>query len=374
MLYRHCRQHQQHRLRVATFVRNNTPATNVVVRSLSSSLPSVWKPYESTYGTKILELPEYKAFTNLSTFLSDLGHNPKASHIRAMPPGSQGVSYKHEMSRDDYLLSLDAAMATFLLHVNARIASMVGKGFYTIGPCGEEALASAGTIFENQDSTALHYRHTAISLARQLKQRQAEDSSKDIMNDLLLARARGYTVSRYDPVTGGVHCSIGGGENEFLVTSTLSSQCPPAVGRALGYALVDDKNKNMVSLSSEEKRKPSKSVSFVTIGDGSLHNHHFLSSVTLARHAKHLQVKCPVVFGISDNGISISYETKQYVDTVFSHDKNDPLLPVFRADGQDMLSVYDQTKQACDYARKYQSPCVLLVQESCSTIWTCRYR
>jgi len=46
------------------------------------------------------------------------------------------------------------------------------------------------------------------------------------------------------------------------------------------------------------------------------------------------------------------------LDTVF--DQKDPLVPVFRADGQDMQSVYDQTKQACDYSRQYQSPCVLL--------------
>ncbi|KAL3922018.1 MAG: hypothetical protein SGILL_002436, partial [Bacillariaceae sp.] len=271
------------------------------------------------------------------------------------------TTYQNEMSKDDYLLALDASMATFLLHVNARIASMVGEGFYTIGPCGEEALASVGVLFENQDSTALHYRHTAISLARQLKQRvvAADDVNKrasinTIMEDLLLARARGYAVSKYDPVTGGVHCSIGGGENEFTVTSTLSSQCPPAVGRALGYSLADD-----LLL---EREGQEKAVSFVTLGDGSIHNHHFLSSLTLARHAKHLKIKCPTVFGISDNGISISYKTKQYVDTVFPKDSKDPLMPVFRANGQDMLSVYDQTKLALDYSRKYQSPCVLLYQ------------
>jgi 2-oxoisovalerate dehydrogenase E1 component len=38
----------------------------------------------------------------------------------------------------------------------------------------------------------------------------------------------------------------------------------------------------------------------------------------------------------------------------------DPLIPVFRANGQDLLSVYDQTKQAVEYARKHQSPCVLI--------------
>lgn len=110
---------------------------------------------------------------------------------------------------------------------------------------------------------------------------------------------------------------------------------------------------------SSERSPPNKPISFTTIGDGSLHHHHFLSSLTLARHAKHLNIKCPIVFGISNNGLSISYETKNYIDTVFQKG-NDPLLPVFCSDGHDMMDVYDQTKQACDYARQYQSPCVLV--------------
>jgi TPP-dependent pyruvate/acetoin dehydrogenase alpha subunit/pyruvate/2-oxoglutarate/acetoin dehydrogenase E1 component len=329
------------------------------------SLSSVWDKFESSHGSKIRELPEVKAMTNLSSFLKELGHggcsikpmfHTHDNPIRAIPSQFSEEEYRHVLPREEYLLSLDAAMATFLLHVNARIASMVGEGYYTIGPCGEEALASAGVVFESQDSTALHYRHTAISLSRQLQQRKMRSdhdnhNNNNALDDLILGRARGYTVSRHDPVTGGVHCSIGGGDNEFLVTSTLASQCPPAVGRALGYSLA----RELALQDSNDK-----AVSFVTIGDGSLHNHHFLSSLTLARHAKHLQIKCPVVFGISDNGISISYKTKQFVDTFFSTDRKDPLMSVFHANGQDMLSVYDKTKQAVDFARKHQSPCVLI--------------
>ena len=54
---------------------------------------------------------------------------------------------------------------------------------------------------------------------------------------VLLDRARGHTVSTLDPVGGGVHCSLGGGPYDFVVTSTLASQGPPAVGRAMGTAL-----------------------------------------------------------------------------------------------------------------------------------------
>lgn len=352
--------------------------------TISDYLTSAWTPYESTHGSKLRALAEVQAVQRLRTFLQTRRDEEKAGSLiskhhksttlsnydntaatTAATSAAAVANYKHTMSSSQHLICLDAAIATFSLHVHARMASLVGDGFYTIGPCGEELLAGGGVAIEEQDATALHYRHTAMSVARQL------GNGNKSLDEILLGRARGYTVSRHDPVTGGVHCSIGGGPNEYLVTSTLSSQCPPAVGRALGYSLLSQAGmirQDSHSTTSEQgeqhhagKSKPP--ISFVTIGDGSLHNHHFLSAFTLARHAKHLKIKCPVVFGISNNGLSISYETKNYLDTMFSNKNTnfkDPLIPVFRADGQDMQSVYDQTKQASDYARHYQSPCVLL--------------
>tara|TARA_R110002050_G_scaffold270974_1_gene414068 strand:- start:262 stop:441 length:180 start_codon:yes stop_codon:yes gene_type:complete len=49
-----------------------------------------------------------------------------------------------------------------------------------------------------------------------------------------ISSARSYCVSKQDPVTGGRHCALGGGVNDFYVTSTIASQGPQAVGRALG--------------------------------------------------------------------------------------------------------------------------------------------
>jgi len=310
------------------------------MRSRFISSSSAWHPFQATHGAKIFELPEQKATRELIKFLKQNGTSHKS--LPRTPIGK----CENTLSRDQHRICIDAAIATFCLHVHARIASLVGQGFYTIGPCGEELLSSAALALHTEDSSALHYRHTGISLARQMA-----ESPEKLLEDLLLARARGYTVSKLDPVTGGVHCSIGGGPNEYLVTSTLASQCPSAVGRALGYSLLSS------STRTQTKDKP---ISFVTIGDGSVHNHHFLSSLTLARHAKHLKIKCPIVFGISNNGLSISYSTNNYVDTLFDPNRPDPLMPIFRANGQDLFSVYDQTKKACDYARQFQSPCVLV--------------
>lgn len=91
-------------------------------------------------------------------------------------------------------------------------------------------MSAVGMALRPNDAMALHYRHVATNMARQLK-------SGRPMKEVLLDRARGYTVSTLDPVTGGVHCAIGGGPYDFIVTSTLASQCPPAVGRALGGPL-----------------------------------------------------------------------------------------------------------------------------------------
>ena len=102
----------------------------------------------------------------------------------------------------------------------------------------------------------------------------------------------------------------------------------------------------------------------MTLGDGSLHNHHFLSSWTLAQHARHKNTKCPVVFGISDNGFSISYRTQGFVEAFFrSSDERNPLCPIFRVkDASDILEVYSVTKQALEYSRKQQGPSVVLYQ------------
>jgi hypothetical protein len=174
--------------------------------------------------------------------------------------------------------AVDAGLMTMLLHVESRISSAVGQGFYTIGPCGEELLSATGLALRPTDSTALHYRHLSTQIARQL---QAERT----IDDLLLDRARGHVVSSLDPVTGGAHCSIGGGPTDFIVTSTLASQCPAAVGRALGGGL--GHRLGLGSSGTGAMRLPKDSVSYVSVGDGSVNNAHFLSAVNFASYATH---------------------------------------------------------------------------------------
>ncbi|CAB9498379.1 oxoisovalerate dehydrogenase subunit beta [Seminavis robusta] len=303
------------------------------------------------YHKEIAALPEQLGMQSLEAFLADKSSG-NGELWKMSPPVPPKDGYRYTMNQDEIQITLDAALATFCLHVESRIAALVGAGFYTIGPCGEEMLSAIGLSLRDHDDAALHYRHSGVSLARQLRRRGRSD-----IDQILLDRARGYTVSKHDPVTGGVHCSIGshteGLGRDYVVTSTLASQCPSAVGRALGYSLAA---KQKVLQQATNRNKP---VSFVSVGDGSVHNHHFWSSFHLARHARHRNIQCPTVFGISNNGISISYETKNYVNTLFG---NDPLVPLFEADAADMMQVYSETKRATEHARQRSAPAVILYQ------------
>jgi TPP-dependent pyruvate/acetoin dehydrogenase alpha subunit len=120
----------------------------------------------------------------------------------------------------------------------------------------------------------------------------------------------------------------------------------------------------------DSDRNTTRPISFVTIGDGSVHNAHFLSAFNLTRHARFRRKKCPVVFGVSDNGLSISYATDGYADYLFSqcsdqHENGGSFndVRIFKANGCDMMDVYDKTLQASAYSRKYSAPSLILYQE-----------
>ncbi|GKY94343.1 hypothetical protein MPSEU_000400200 [Mayamaea pseudoterrestris] len=333
-------------------------ANSLVLQHTNRFLSTDMRQLRLTFAKEFQQLAEYRATVALTEFL-ELKANGNDATRKVTPPKPPLAGYRHVMSNSQIETSLTAMLATFALHVESRRASLCGVGYYTIGPCGEEALSAAAHALNPADAVALHYRHVGVNIARQLNKQIEENDTEDVMatlEDILLQRARGYTVSRNDPVTGGVHCSIGSGKlrkgigGDFIVTSTLASQCCPAVGRALAYSLIDQGK--LVDESGNQLRP----ISFVTLGDGSVHNAHFWSAYHLARHARHKRIKCPVVFGISDNGLSISYKTEGYVNTLF---RNDSLVPLFGANGNDMMDVYSATKEATDYSRKHAAPSMI---------------
>ena len=226
---------------------------------------------------RLLKSEEISAFPELiqrDRLLAELaaGDSAMRPHSVNTPSTSNNSSTTtHQLSTNELSNCLDAGLLTFALHVESRISSALGEGFYTIGPCGEESLAGVAMALRPDDSVALHYRHLSTSLARGL---QAGRTARELCMD----RARGYTVSSLDPIGGGTHCLLGGGKQDFLVTSTLASQSTPAVGRALGGRLAH----LLGGPAKEASLFPSDFVSYVSTGDGSVNNAHFLSAVNLA--------------------------------------------------------------------------------------------
>ena len=147
-----------------------------------------------------------------------------------------------------------------------------------------------------------------------------------------------------------MHCSLGGGEFEYIVTSTLASQAPPAVGRALGGGLANYLLKGKGKFAADF-------VSYVSVGDGSVNNAHFLSAINMAEYASFRSYKCPVVFGISDNDLCISLKGHGYLSKFFAEKLQ---MPVYKCDGSNLLDVYRATKEAVAYARKESRPVALI--------------
>ena len=305
--------------------------------------------HASTYLSKRLakaeEISTFPEILQRDIFLNDLNHGEPSMR----PHATSSTTAPLQMSKQDLNTCLDAGLLTFALHIESRISSALGEGFYTIGPCGEEPLAGVALALRPDDSVALHYRHLSTSLARGL---QAGRS----IPELTLDRARGYTVSSLDPIGGGAHCLLGGGPQDFLVTSTLASQGPPAVGRALGGRLA-----HLLGGSAQEATPfPGDFVSYVSTGDGSVNNAHFLSAVNLAEYTRHRGFKCPVVFGISDNDRCISLRGYQWLDK-FTEQRMGG-MPVHRCDGNDVDAVYAATSAAAAFSRKRGAPSAVVFE------------
>lgn len=260
--------------------------------------------------------------------------------------------------------AVTAAFATFTLAAESRVASALGKGFYTIGPCGEELLSPIGMLLRATDPLALHYRHLAPSIARRLSggaDAGAAEASGSL-ESILFDRARGYTVASTDPVSGGHHCCLGGGDADFLVTSTLASQSCPALGRAMGIALSNKLlSASSSSATSRSPRFPNDAVSFVTLGDGSINNAHFLAALNLADYAAHRSYKVPIVFCISDNDMCISLRGNRFVDKFI--ERGAGRFPAHVGLGSDLVDTWLTAHAAIRAARQTKKPQLLVLQD-----------
>eukprot|EP00040_Diaphanoeca_grandis_P034178 m.210690 g.210690 ORF g.210690 m.210690 type:complete len:804 (-) comp33088_c0_seq1:655-3066(-) len=314
-----------------------------MVTPKDSDEPAMAVPKILTYEEKTVlktdEIAQLPEVIELDTFVQSLRNESCEAPVTDLTFESV------RMSKDQCMHIITAGLATATLHVESRIAALIGEGFYTIGPSGEELLSAIGLILRNNDSMALHYRHLGTQIARQMTEKDLEL--------ILLNRARGHVVSKLDPVTGGVHCSLGGGVYDFIVTSTLASQGPPAVGRAIGNSLAHH-------LKMPNPRFPKDAVSYVSTGDGSVNNAHFLSAINMAEYAKFRQFKCPMVFGISDNNICISLKGYGWLTSEWLKKLR---MPLYEVDGTNLLDIWKGSSEAITKARKTFGPVALIFKD-----------
>ena len=144
-----------------------------------------------------------------------------------------------------------------------------------------------------------------------------------------------------------MHCCVGGGADDWLVTSTLASQAPRAVGRALADAF-------------KQRRRRERRVEYVSVGDGSVNNAHFLSAVNFAEYCSHRGAGMPVVFGVADNDASISLAGHGWLPKFV--DQRLGGCEVYKCDGSDGSDVFRAASEAFAYARGEQRPAVLVFQ------------
>jgi hypothetical protein len=172
-----------------------------------SSIPAMRPPVQTdvdlkamrnSHNKEITQLTEFKQATKFLQQLQNQSCQPHPSPSSSSPSSLADIG----MSASELRTVITSGMLTFLLHVESRTASALGQGFYTIGPCGEELLACIGLLLKETDAMALHYRHLAAQIARQLRIGRSID-------DIALDRARGHVVSLLDPISAGGHCLIG---------------------------------------------------------------------------------------------------------------------------------------------------------------------
>ena len=65
-------------------------------------------------------------------------------HFESVPLSIDSIT--SSLSQREWLLLFDSAILAQCIHIQSRIASFEGKGFYTIGPCGEECLSPMQTL------------------------------------------------------------------------------------------------------------------------------------------------------------------------------------------------------------------------------------
>ncbi|TCP54353.1 2-oxoisovalerate dehydrogenase E1 component [Tamaricihabitans halophyticus] len=235
----------------------------------------------------------------------------------------------------------DAQLGSRQLDLMARELGKAKAGYYSIGSSGHEGNAGVAAALRPTDPALLHYRSGGFFLAR-----AAQVAGTDPLRDVL----RGVVASTHEPISGGRHKVFGSKQLAVLPsTSTIASHLPRAVGLAFGLDRA-----NQAGLRPEW---PADAIVVCSLGDASANHSTAVGAINSALHCAYQGVSMPLLIVCEDNGIGISVRTPGgWIEHSYAQRQG---LPYFDADGSDLLSTVETTRDAADFVRTNRKPAFL---------------
>lgn len=224
----------------------------------------------------------------------------------------------------------------------ARELRAAGRGFYTIGSSGHEAMAAVAAALRPTDPAFLHYRDAAFQIARS---RQVDGT--DPLGDLLLS----FLASSDDPISGGRHKVLGSADLAIPPqTSTIASHLPKAVGAAYSIGLA-------AQVEPEHRAYPDDAVVVASFGDASLNHASAQAALNTAGWTAYQGVPLPLLLVCEDNGLGISVPTPPgWVEASVSGRAG---LTYRSCDGLDLADTLTVAREAADEVRRTRRPTFL---------------
>jgi 2-oxoisovalerate dehydrogenase E1 component len=248
------------------------------------------------------------------------------------------------MTAREFRELFDAQMRSRHMDLVAREMRARNEGFYTIGSSGHEANAVLGYLTRTTDPAFLHYRSGAFMMAR-----TARVPGCDPVYDTALSLA----ASSADPISGGRH-KVWGSRAAWVLpqTSTIASHLSKAFGTAVA---IEQAKRLRVAMP-----VPEDSIVVCSFGDASANHSAALGAFNAAQWTAHQGLPVPVLFVCEDNGIGISVRTPRgWIEANFS---NRAGLEYLKADGCNLLDMYERTAWAVEFCRERRRPVFLHVE------------
>ncbi len=119
------------------------------------------------------EVKNLQEVKQMEKFILQLRTNTPDSIIKEYSLSMSEVYKSMKLAQfKDLKTCFNAALIASVLHLESRVASLLGQGFYTIGPCGEELLSPIGFLLEQHDSryVMLYAVFLCVTYYRQIKE------------------------------------------------------------------------------------------------------------------------------------------------------------------------------------------------------------